>query len=468
MRATKAFEIATYLALGVIGALFVTLSMLSLRMVRAVELHSAEIDHAYTSMVNTAHLAAELAEIQRDECHMPLPSVPVGNAFSAAGFATMPGPSAPDGQDGPPSTAPSAFSGPSWRADLQCLSEMLRPLREQKTQPLTLAARGMTVLPQSVAELADQAPTIGELNSLIDGLVHRQSLDVQRGKAAESAGFRQLRDDAVLIGVIALVPGLLLLGLTRRSFAAQEEVAGELAFSNEHLEQKVRERTSQLQAANEALSQHSARIEAAREEERLRIARDVHDELGSTLTALKLELSGTLGDKPITGAPVPKARRAATDMVDAALRSVQDVIAALRPFPLEQLGLWEALRWKTGQFEQLMGASCRLTMTGPLPQLSPAESIAAFRIVEEALTNVARHAEASAAEVLARVEDGRLAIEISDNGRGIAGAELHAPCSFGLLSMRERARSVGGEVTIDAPAGGGTTVRFALPPAEAG
>ncbi|MBA3589430.1 sensor histidine kinase, partial [Methylibium sp.] len=272
--------------------------------------------------------------------------------------------------------------------------------------------------------------------------------------------------DAVLIGVIATVPGLLLLALMRRSFATQSDVAGQLAFANDHLAQKVRERTAELQAANEALSQHSARVEAAREEERLRIARDVHDELGSTLTALKFELSGTLGRLPADGRRGPWVRRAATDMVDTALRSVQHVIAALRPFPLEQLGLWEALRWKARQFEELVCIPCRLVLPAELPRISDGVSTAAFRIVEEALTNVARHAGASSVEMVVRVEGGRFVIEVSDDGRGIAGAELIAPCSFGLLSMRERARSIGGELVLVTRDGRGTTVRLSMPPAE--
>ncbi|MBA3596308.1 MAG: sensor histidine kinase [Methylibium sp.] len=458
MRATTAFKIATYLTLGVIGALFVTMSMLTLRMVKGVEQHSTDIDRAYAAIVETSQLATELAEIQRDECHAPWPRAPIGHAFAPVG-------SSPALAANAQGSAQGRASGPQWRAELQCLDQLVRTLRPDEPKPVALAAQQLTVLPAAIAGLADRAPTIGELTNLIDGMVQRQTLDVERGKAAETAGFRHLHDDAVLIGVIATVSGLLLLGLIRRSFAAQDEVAGKLAFTNEHLERSVRERTEELQAANEALSQHSARIEAAREEERLRIARDVHDELGSTLTALKLELSGTLGSGPIDGVHKPWSRRAATDMVDSALKSVQAVIAALRPFPLEQLGLLEALRWKARQFEQLTLTPCRLVLADGLPGISAAASTAAFRIVEEALTNVARHAGARKVKLFVRVEDGRLVIEVSDDGRGIANAELLDPCSFGLLSMRERARSVGGEVSIAAPAGRGTTVRLSLPPA---
>lgn len=456
MRATRAFEIASYLTLGSVVALFVTLSLLNWRMIDRVAQQDAEIHGAYGAMVLTANLAAELAEIQRDESRLPWPGTADSQPVAAVSAARRTGVhSNPQGRG----------IDPRWQPQLQCLGEAVHALRPQPPAGVTLAALGGFGFQAPANEPGDERLSPGEITTLLDDMMQRQWLAVENGVLAESHGFRRLQHDAILIGVIATVPGLLLFALIRRSFAAQREVAGQLAFANDHLEQKVSERTADLQAANVALSQHSARIEAAREEERLRIARDVHDELGSTLTALKFELAAgkPRGARGAEGERRSWSRRASTDLVDAALQSVQNVMAALRPFPFEQLGLGEALRWKAGQFEQLLCIPCRLSMAQELPRLAPAVATAAFRIVEEALTNVARHAGASAVDLVVRIERERLVLEIADDGRGIAREALSEPRSFGLLSMRERARSVGGEVQFVGCPGRGTTVRLSLP-----
>ncbi len=221
-------------------------------------------------------------------------------------------------------------------------------------------------------------------------------------------------------------------------------------------------RASQLQLSNLA-----HRLQTVREEEATRIAREIHDELGQQLTGLKMDLRGLergleRPHDPSTSALLEKTVTA-TELVDVIICTVQRIAAELRPAILDKLGLTPALRRETSLFEQKTGIACRLTVPEVELRTSPLLAIACFRIFQEALTNVARHAAATQVEVELQTQPGGFKLEIRDNGQGLPPAVATTSQSLGLLGMRERAQALGGTVTVTARAAGGTVVSLWLP-----
>ena len=223
----------------------------------------------------------------------------------------------------------------------------------------------------------------------------------------------------------------------------------------------------ELRDSREQLRALAARLQAVREEERTRVAREIHDELGQMLTAIKMDLRWIENDleqldDPRLNPLLDKAV-AATELTDALARSVQRIAAELRPGILDRLGLVMALTHEAEQFQQRTGIQCRLKLSEDEPLL-PAESVTAvFRIFQEALTNVARHARASEVEIELESSPGFIALKICDNGSGIKSDDLLGGHSLGLLGMQERARHLGGEITFKSGPAGGTLLTLQIP-----
>jgi PAS domain S-box-containing protein len=222
-----------------------------------------------------------------------------------------------------------------------------------------------------------------------------------------------------------------------------------------------------LRRSNRELRALWARLGAVREEESTRIARAVHDEVGQALTALKLDLSWVqkrlarraVGEDP---ALVPKLETMVA-LMDTTLDAVHRIATELRPGVLQELGLEAAVDWYAQEFQKRTEIACRLRSALNGTEVDNQRSTAAFRIFQEILTNVARHAAATEVEVFLGTEKGDLVLETSDNGRGIPEERISDSRCLGLLGMRERARSFGGNVVIRAPAGGGTAVSVRIP-----
>jgi signal transduction histidine kinase len=209
------------------------------------------------------------------------------------------------------------------------------------------------------------------------------------------------------------------------------------------------------------LQELSARRDHAREEEKTRIAREIHDELGQQLTALRLGI-GTIGFQAEHGRPIaPERVRALVGLVDEAIRTVRSIATDLRPAVLDS-GLEAALQWLTVRSREQTGIDCACQIDTPLSPLDSYQEIALFRIAQESLTNIARHAKANHALVRVRCEGGMCKLEIRDDGCGFdAGAAGHG--SFGLIGMRERALMLHGDMHIDSKSGLGTQVSVTIP-----
>ena len=229
-----------------------------------------------------------------------------------------------------------------------------------------------------------------------------------------------------------------------------------------------KEAEEQLQQSLDRLRTLSGRLEVVREEERARIARELHDELGVGLTCLKIDLSqaNTIVSE-VEGSRLRRKLsekiRAMIEQVEGTITDVQRIVSELRPGVLDDLGLVAAIEWQSQEFQRLTGITCTCTATAEDIEVEPERATAVFRICQEALTNVARHAHATAVRVSLQEQGGSLLLSVSDDGKGIPDQKISDPRSFGLLGMRERATLLGGEVTITGSPEKGTTITMRLP-----
>ncbi len=218
-----------------------------------------------------------------------------------------------------------------------------------------------------------------------------------------------------------------------------------------------------LNVSREELRELSLHVQAVQEEERIRIAREIHDELGQSLTALKMDVSVLKGNTPDADDELRGKLDGMILLVDNTIRSVQRISTELRPGVLDDLGLTAALEWQLQEFQRRTGILCSLVVTPQEVLTDQARSTALFRIFQETLTNVARHSFASRVSIELREDDDELLLRISDDGRGISAQSLTRTESIGLLGMRERAKLLGGTIEITGIPGAGTTVEVKLP-----
>ncbi len=219
----------------------------------------------------------------------------------------------------------------------------------------------------------------------------------------------------------------------------------------------------ELKTSRQQFRDLSAHLQAIREQERKEIARDLHDELGQALTALKMELSWLEKKLPENDAMLHEKVSSMSRVVDNTVRMVQRISTELRPGILDDLGLIAAIEWQAAQFQERTGIRCRLELTGKNIALDQDRSAAIFRIFQETLTNVARHAQASGVRVSLKEKGDNLVLRIKDNGKGITRDQILDSKSLGLIGIRERAYSLGGEARITGAAGKGTTVTVTIP-----
>jgi len=219
----------------------------------------------------------------------------------------------------------------------------------------------------------------------------------------------------------------------------------------------------ELRRSQEELRNLSAHLQRAREQERACIAREIHDELGQALTALKMDLSWLGKRLPFETSSLAEKVGAMSRLIDATTKTVKRISTQLRPGLLDDLGLVAAIEWQAQEFQERTQIRCELALqTGDIA-LNRELATTCFRIFQEALTNVARHADATSVQVTLKKKAETLLLKVKDNGKGLAEEEIAHPDSFGLLGMRERARFCGGHVKISSVQGRGTTVVARIP-----
>jgi signal transduction histidine kinase len=204
-------------------------------------------------------------------------------------------------------------------------------------------------------------------------------------------------------------------------------------------------------------------LQDVREEERMHIAREVHDELGQALTGLKLQLTWLASRLPRRPRRLHEKARLIADRINTLIRAVRRIATELRPGVLDSAGLLAALEWQAHEFENQTGIRCRVKSALREIILDQDLNTAFFRIFEETLSNVIRHAHATKVQVRLSESMGDFVLEVRDDGRGISEKDIHNTKSIGLLGMRERAALMRGDVDFHGEPGKGTTVIVRLP-----
>ncbi|MBI2431727.1 MAG: sensor histidine kinase [Candidatus Hydrogenedentes bacterium] len=266
---------------------------------------------------------------------------------------------------------------------------------------------------------------------------------------------------------LLLVAGILLM-LVVVTIALIEAVAAEQGLARERrvLAAEIQERKraeAALEVSQEELRELSSHLEAVREEERKRIAREIHDELGQTLTILKLDIAAL--EAEVRGTDNPEAASLVASMnsaLDQTMHSVRKIITELRPGILDDLGLIAAMEWQGRDFHRRTSIPCTIQASSNLA-MSSEQATALFRIFQEALTNVARHSGATVVEVALNNANNQVVLSIRDNGHGMPEEGSAKKDSFGLIGIRERVRQFGGKLEIISAPGTGTTVSVTLP-----
>jgi signal transduction histidine kinase len=311
-----------------------------------------------------------------------------------------------------------------------------------------LVAGGQAVYVPSVL------PTIATALPDIPKPVLKRALEIGGMSPDDPAFHLPLAVEGRVFGVLTVIGG----DLREQDLPAVTVFASQAAIAIENARLYHAELT-----AREQLGDLASYLQDAREGERKRIAREIHDELGQTLTALQFDLSQLAKRLPAAEPSLREKAEGMASLIDGSMRTVRRVTTELRPGLLDDLGLAAAIEWQAGEFGERTGAACDLSLRGEDAVLPPDVATALFRILQEALTNVARHAGASHVTIELEVDPDQVRLIVGDDGRGITSSQASDPRALGLLGMRERARALGGDVTIERARGGGTSVTVRVP-----
>lgn len=247
---------------------------------------------------------------------------------------------------------------------------------------------------------------------------------------------------------------------TRLSHVTDQLLTAKANLASESADHRRTE--DEFYRSTEQLRELSARLQSVREEERTRISRTIHDELGQILTGLKMDVAWLQGHLEAQQVALLAKTQAMSDLIDTTVQMVRRISTELRPGILD-LGLVATIEWQLHEFQARTGIVSKLVSTCEETTLAEEGSTAMFRIVQEILTNVARHAQATQVEVSLEEDAEFLTLWVHDNGRGITDSEIHSPKSIGLLGMQERARLQAGVVQFHGTPGQGSTITVRLP-----
>ena len=219
----------------------------------------------------------------------------------------------------------------------------------------------------------------------------------------------------------------------------------------------------ELERSREDLRSLSRHLQSVREEEKARIAREVHDELGSTLTALRMDLDWMAERLPPDMEPLREKRAAMVRLVESAVAATRKIVTDLRPSILDDLGLAAAVRWEAAEFKKHTGVPIEVEAPDMDGAVQREAALALFRIFQETLTNVARHAKARRVWVNLAINEEGYVLQVRDDGAGMDEKDLLKTNSHGLRGMRERAQQFGGDVSVSSEPGRGTTLIASVP-----
>jgi signal transduction histidine kinase len=243
----------------------------------------------------------------------------------------------------------------------------------------------------------------------------------------------------------------------------RRRIEQELKHHQDELEELVARRTEKLRETQEQLRSLSIHLQLLREEERARVAREIHDDLGQTLTVLKMQAAWLTKHLSKDQEALLEKTAAMSDLMDTTIQSIKKLCTELRPGLLDDFGLAAAIEWHAEEFQEHTEIECEVSVTPQDISLSGESSVTIFRIFQEALTNVIRHAQATKVTATLEATNGQIVLTIRDNGKGIDKDEASKAGAFGLMGIRERARSLGGTMEVAGIRGSGTTLTVTIP-----
>jgi signal transduction histidine kinase len=299
--------------------------------------------------------------------------------------------------------------------------------------------------------------TMDRVRSIVDRLM------VEEDARIDALGKAVLRDVWITLGVALLttvVTVAVLIGLNKllqRYVAARARAEGALLEANQHLNHLVEQRTAELTE----LSQHLIRVS---EEEKAKIARELHDTFGSNLTAINMDLNWMQRRLPEDARELRERLQRVLQMLAETVELKHEVIEGLRPSHLDNLGLSYAMKSHCREFSRRTGLPCDVEVDEDFDEIDPSWSIALYRIVQETLTNITKHAHANRVHISLRREPEGIRLRVVDDGVGLSEGATSKPKSHGVVGMRERMRQLGGTFTIaPGPEGKGTLVEAFIP-----
>lgn len=361
----------------------------------------------------------------------------------------------------------------SWRAEIDRLRGLTadNPARQQdiaELEQLTAAAisrlkatisRSPQPGPHGTADVAGTeraTTTMDRVRGIVDRVMAEEDARIEALR-------REVLRDLLVAGGIALLTTVVtvavLIGLNkllRRYVRDRETAENAMLEANQVLNEQVEQRTVELTE----LSRHLLRVS---EEEKAKLARELHDTLGSNLTAINMDLNWIQRRLPEGTREVRERLQRVLQMLTETVELKHEVIEGLRPSHLDNLGLAFAMRSHCREFTRRTGLPCEVDVQEDFDDLDPDWSIAFYRIAQESLTNIAKHAQAGKVRIVLAREQGGIRLRIIDDGVGVAEESLGKPKSHGIVGMRERMRQMGGHFQILKPEGGGTVVEAFIP-----
>jgi signal transduction histidine kinase len=298
--------------------------------------------------------------------------------------------------------------------------------------------------------------TMDEISSIVATMRQEEKRELSDASARWQADFRASRWIAALgvilnIGLVLLATRLVYGDMRRRARQATD-----LRDQKQELERQVGERTRELTA----LSTH---LQGVSEQEKSALSRELHDELGGLLVAARMDLSWLQQRLPTSDPAIEQRFKRIHESLSAGVDLKRRVVEELRPTLLDNMGLFAALRWQFKETCRRTGLKCSETIPDTELNFTPEAAIGVFRIAQEALTNILKHAQASSAELAIGIEDDIFVLRVSDDGRGIPSHRLRTDTTHGLASMRHRIAALGGKWDLRSPGSGGTVVTAMIP-----
>jgi signal transduction histidine kinase len=347
---------------------------------------------------------------------------------------------------------------------------MSREQRDTVRHLRTLVGTGLGELAASLALYTSQGPEQAlalvrtDLGSRTMGEIRAEALKLRNferdGVNAALARAEKLRliSRALMGGVVVLNIGLMIMAaqLVARQARRRAELTEQLATENEELERRVRRRTAELSALSSHLQQLS-------EKEKVSLARELHDELGGLLIAVKMDVSWLQKRWPNSDPDIQARWVRVLKVLDDGVDFKRRIVESLRPTLLDNMGLLPAIRWITQETCSRAGLQYSEIYPDSEPELIDDAAIMVFRLVQESLTNIVKHAHATQVKVEIALDENAMTVLIEDNGIGIDSDRREAVGSHGLATMRHRVRSFGGTFEIDVPAQGGTRIEARVP-----